>query len=250
MIRVTVTSELSQQWNDDITYFLYRHIFWVLELFSKIVNGRFFPPITATMFVKFERNLWEHYRDILGWSLYGWKFSITVDNVNVWLLSLKTKCFWNTLLKRVWRDRGDSSSQLQKRAIWSVYIVVHLLVFCKCFGNLTLTKEQIILKPLDGCFWRVEILEIDCRFLWPLSFETSLCTTLLSIPIISIPLSNENVTLIYLFTICEQRTKDYVVSGRFQLKLHHRWLMLDVCRFSRPVSSTNYPHQTKAWDGN
>ena len=46
-----------------------------------------------------------------------------------------------------------------------MYIVVHLLVFCKYFGNLTLTKEQIILKPLDECFGQVEILEIDYRFL-------------------------------------------------------------------------------------
>ena len=44
-------------------------------------------------------------------------------------------------------------------------IAVHLLVFCKYFGNLTLPKEQIILKPLDECFGQVEILEIGCRFL-------------------------------------------------------------------------------------
>ena len=30
-----------------------------------------FPPIVASMFVKFKRNMKERYRDILGWSFYG-----------------------------------------------------------------------------------------------------------------------------------------------------------------------------------
>ena len=39
---------------------------------SKIVISRvFFPPIAASMFVKFKRNLQERYRDILGWRFYG-----------------------------------------------------------------------------------------------------------------------------------------------------------------------------------
>ena len=35
-----------------------------------------FPQITVSMFVQFEQNLWESYRDqILGWSFQVWKLS-------------------------------------------------------------------------------------------------------------------------------------------------------------------------------
>ena len=45
-----------------------------------------------------------------------------------------------------------------------MYIAVHLLVFCKYFGNLTLTKEQIILKPLDECFDKLRFLRLAVVF--------------------------------------------------------------------------------------
>ena len=61
MINVAMTSELSWQRNDAITYFS-RH--W--ELFFQNRLRELFLPIEASMFVKFKQYLSERYRDILG----------------------------------------------------------------------------------------------------------------------------------------------------------------------------------------
>ena len=57
MIRVAMTSELSKQRNDAITYFTYRSISRYWELFFQNHARELFPPIAASMFVKFKRNL-------------------------------------------------------------------------------------------------------------------------------------------------------------------------------------------------
>ena len=55
MIKVAMTSELSQQRNDAITYYTYSNIsHW--ELFLQNRSGELFPPIVASMFVKLKRN--------------------------------------------------------------------------------------------------------------------------------------------------------------------------------------------------
>ena len=65
MIRVATASELSWQRNDAITYFTYSSLSQHWELFFENQSRELFPPIAASMFVKFKRNLLERYRDIL-----------------------------------------------------------------------------------------------------------------------------------------------------------------------------------------
>ena len=57
MIRVVMTSELSQQRNDAITYLTCSSICRHRELFFQNRYRELFPPIAASMFVKFKRNL-------------------------------------------------------------------------------------------------------------------------------------------------------------------------------------------------
>ena len=57
MIRVAMTSELSQQRNDAITYFTYRSISRHWELFFQNRLRELLPTIAASLFVKFKRNL-------------------------------------------------------------------------------------------------------------------------------------------------------------------------------------------------
>ena len=57
MIRVAMTSELSWQRNDAITYFTCSSISRHWELFFQNRLLELFPTIVATMFVKFKRNL-------------------------------------------------------------------------------------------------------------------------------------------------------------------------------------------------
>ena len=79
MIRVAMTSELSQQRNDAITYFTSAIILGIGNL-TKSFTGAFFSNMVASMFVKFKQIVQERYRDILGWSFhrnkYGKKRSI------------------------------------------------------------------------------------------------------------------------------------------------------------------------------
>ena len=79
MIRVPMTSELSQQRNDAITYFTSAIILDIGNL-SKSFTGAFFSNTVASMFVKFKQNVEERYQDIFGLSFhrnkYGKKRSI------------------------------------------------------------------------------------------------------------------------------------------------------------------------------
>ena len=55
MIRIAMTSELSWQRNDAITYYTCSNIsHW--ELFLQNRSGELFPPIVASMFVKLKWN--------------------------------------------------------------------------------------------------------------------------------------------------------------------------------------------------
>ena len=69
---------------------------------------------------------------------------------------------------------------------------------------------------------------VTCSVSWPyIKFN--------SIPTILNLLTNRNITLIYSFTICEQKTKECALSGSFQHKLQHRCFQL--CWLLWPVSS-------------
>ena len=57
MISVAMTSELSWQRNDAITYFTCSSISRLWELFFQNRLLELFPTIVASMFVKFKRNL-------------------------------------------------------------------------------------------------------------------------------------------------------------------------------------------------
>ena len=65
MIRFIMTSELSCQRNDAITYFTCSCISWHWELFFQNRSRKLFSPISASTFVKLKRNLLERGRDIL-----------------------------------------------------------------------------------------------------------------------------------------------------------------------------------------
>ena len=56
MIRVAMTSELSQQRNVAITYFTCSSISRFWELFFQNRSRELFPTIAASMIVKFKRN--------------------------------------------------------------------------------------------------------------------------------------------------------------------------------------------------
>ena len=56
MIRVAMTSELSEQQNDAITYFTCGSISRHSKLFFQS-SQELFPPLAASLFVKFKRNL-------------------------------------------------------------------------------------------------------------------------------------------------------------------------------------------------
>ena len=61
-----------------------------------------------------------------------------------------------------------------------------------------------------------------------------------SIPIILNLLTNRNIALIYSVTICEQKTQRVVhVLGAFNINYSTTVFNFDVCRLSKPVSSTN-----------
>ena len=57
MIRVAMTSELSWQQNDAITYFTRSSISQHWELSFQNRSWELFPPIAASLFVKFKQNL-------------------------------------------------------------------------------------------------------------------------------------------------------------------------------------------------
>ena len=68
-------------YSNKITPF-YLQSYFSAQFFQNHLRG-FFPPIAISMFVKFERNPIERYWEILGWSFYGWKLSIKLDNLDV-----------------------------------------------------------------------------------------------------------------------------------------------------------------------
>ena len=91
MIRVTMTSELSQQRNDAITYFTCSSISRHWELFFQNRSREPLPPIAASgCSVKFKRNLLERYRDIYG-QKQGKKWTILMFGCYL----QKTKRFWH-----------------------------------------------------------------------------------------------------------------------------------------------------------
>ena len=57
MISVAMTSKLSRQRNDAITYFTCSSISRHWDLFFQNRSQELFPPIATLMFVKFKRNL-------------------------------------------------------------------------------------------------------------------------------------------------------------------------------------------------
>ena len=61
------------QRNEFITCIICRRIsgHWKFISFSATSFTGLFPPVAASMFVKFERNLWERYRHILRWIFCG-----------------------------------------------------------------------------------------------------------------------------------------------------------------------------------
>ena len=65
--------------------------FSALKLFSNIVHRSFFPQLPPPMFAKFERNMWERYRDILELkSLFLVWNTVKQDNLDLRPLSLQT----------------------------------------------------------------------------------------------------------------------------------------------------------------
>ena len=84
------------------------------------------------------------------------------------------------------------------------------------------------IKPLDwpivnrvDWLWNLSDSSLVDMFLW-----TWKCTTLKSIPIILIVLTNKNVALIYSITICQKKTKDCAPSGSLQHRLQQALLFL------------------------
>ena len=132
MIMVTTTSELtSKQRNDAITYFICRRNSQHWELLFQNRSRELWLPIVASEFLQFEGNLWECYRDILGWSFYGVRN--TLKTGQSWCLAVfyrKRSAFEMKLqlivvsifLKKYVKDHGDSCSRLLERRIWLVCI--------------------------------------------------------------------------------------------------------------------------------
>ena len=103
-----------------------------------------FPSIATSMFVKFRRNLWERYRDILEWSFMvidtakngqSWCSAVIIRQQSGFDMQFHLIVV-SIFLKTCVKDHGDSSSWLLERRIWLVCIQVLLLAFCKHFGVL------------------------------------------------------------------------------------------------------------------
>ena len=73
MIRVAMTSKLSQKQNDAITYFNLAIILSTGNL-TKTFTGAFFSNMVTLMFVKFKQNLSEQNQDILERRFYRKKY--------------------------------------------------------------------------------------------------------------------------------------------------------------------------------
>ena len=104
----------------------WRHYLFYLQQYFSVLKTVFqnrllelFPPIVASMFVKFKRNLWERYRDI--WCLTVICTKRSAFDMQFHLIAV------SIFLKTCVKDHGDTSSRLLERRIWLVCIGALLL---------------------------------------------------------------------------------------------------------------------------
>ena len=158
MIRVTMTSELSQKRSNAITYFTCSpgDVF-----FSRIVHRSFFfYPVAASMFMKSARNLWV--RAFTRSFEMTWIFKAR-NTVKTWQLSWCSAVIYRKHWQRAFelkfrltvflffletcgKDHGNSFSWLVEKRIWIVCIEALWLSAFKTF-SCALTNNRIILKP-------------------------------------------------------------------------------------------------------
>ena len=115
-----MTSELSPQRNDAITYFTCSSISRHWEPFIQNRSGLLFPPIAALMFVKFKQNLWEFYRD--SWSLSLSKICKSIietfwDEVFMVRNTVKNGQPWSKCLAVISRKRGTFDMQFHLKVV-------------------------------------------------------------------------------------------------------------------------------------
>ena len=118
MIRVAMTSELSQQRNDAITYFTCSSISRHWELFFQNRSQTLFPKIVASMFVKFISGICKSVIEICRDEVFMVKKRkrSKMDNLDVQLFSLENEASWHAILphssfnlfKNVCETYGDS----------------------------------------------------------------------------------------------------------------------------------------------
>ena len=164
MIRVAMTSELSQQRNDAITYFTSAIILGIGNL-TKSFTGAFFSNTVASMFVKFKQNL----KSVIE-IFWNEVFIIrnTVRKGKSWCLAVicrKRSAFdmqFNLIvvliyLKTCVKDRRDSSAPIaRKKDLISMYqgpLVSRLVNISVYF-----TKLANNFQPNDRFFKRIQIL--------------------------------------------------------------------------------------------
>ena len=145
-----MTSELSQQRNDAITYFTSAIILGIGNL-TKSFTGAFFSNTVASMFVKFKQNL----KSVIE-IFWNEVFIIrnTVRKGKSWCLAVicrKRSAFdmqfhlivVSIFLKTCVKDHGDSSCRLPERMVWLVCMEVLLLV-----NNLRFSRLSVVLGDL------------------------------------------------------------------------------------------------------
>ena len=145
-----MTSELSQQRNDAITYFTSAIILGIGNL-TKSFTGAFFSNTVASMFVKFKQNL----KSVIE-IFWNEVFIIrnTVRKGKSWCLAVicrKRSAFdmqfhlivVSIFLKTCVKGHGDSSCRLPERMVWLVCMEVLLLV-----NNLRFSRLSVVLGDL------------------------------------------------------------------------------------------------------
>ena len=162
MIRVTMTSELSQKWSNAITYFTCSpgNIF-----FSKIVHRSFFlqqlPRCSWSLRKIYES---ERLQDSLRWQALLRLERNIVKTWQSWCSAVIYRKHWQSafelkfrlilflfFLKTCVKDHGNSFSRLLEKRIWIVCIEALWLAAFETF-SCALTNNRIILKPGDRFF--------------------------------------------------------------------------------------------------
>ena len=172
-----MTSEFSQQRNHAFTYSTCSSISQQRELFFQNRSRELFPPVAASTFVKFKRNLYmcKSVIEILWDEVFMVRNTVKKgQSCCLAVICRKRSAFdrrFHLLVLSIFlkkKDRGDSSSNCQKERFDQYVSRRVLLAVLQTFWS-TFTNQRIIFKPLGRFFKQFEILDFKHGFRRPKS---------------------------------------------------------------------------------